>query len=129
MIVFDASALLAYLRGEDGAEVVEQALDKGGACGAANWSEVAQRSSRAAGTGHSHGLCFSTTDYESSRSPAGMRSGRPRDGARVNGCRWATGCAWPLAIGSAPIFGPRTQHGEPAPAFARSADRHRSTER
>jgi ribonuclease VapC len=41
--VFDASALLAFLQGEDGAIQVEQALETGDTCGAANWSEVAQR--------------------------------------------------------------------------------------
>lgn len=41
--VLDASALLAFLRGEDGADVVEARLDEGAACGAANWSEVAQK--------------------------------------------------------------------------------------
>jgi PIN domain nuclease of toxin-antitoxin system len=41
--VFDASALLAYLQGEDGSAIVETALEAGGACGAANWSEVAQK--------------------------------------------------------------------------------------
>jgi ribonuclease VapC len=41
--VFDASALLAFLQGEDGADAVEKALAEGGACGAANWSEVAQK--------------------------------------------------------------------------------------
>lgn len=43
MTVFDASALLAFLAGEQGADVVEEALDEGGLCSAANWSEVAQR--------------------------------------------------------------------------------------
>jgi ribonuclease VapC len=41
--VFDASALLTFLQGERGATEVEQALKDGGACGAANWSEVAQK--------------------------------------------------------------------------------------
>jgi len=41
--VFDASALLAWLQGEEGADVVEAQLDAGGSCGAANWSEVAQK--------------------------------------------------------------------------------------
>jgi ribonuclease VapC len=41
--VFDASALLAFLQGEAGAEVVEEALRGGGLCGAANWSEIAQK--------------------------------------------------------------------------------------
>lgn len=43
MRVFDASALLAYLQGEDGADEVEAALAPGDACCAANWSEVAQK--------------------------------------------------------------------------------------
>jgi len=41
--VLDASALLAFLQGEPGADVVEDALNRGARCGAANWSEVAQR--------------------------------------------------------------------------------------
>jgi ribonuclease VapC len=43
MNVFDASALLTFLQGEQGATEVEEALQGGGACGAANWSEVAQQ--------------------------------------------------------------------------------------
>lgn len=42
--VLDASALLAFLQGEDGAAVVETQLERADAtCGAANWSEVAQK--------------------------------------------------------------------------------------
>jgi PIN domain nuclease of toxin-antitoxin system len=41
--VFDASALLSFLQGEEGAAPVEEALRTGGVCGAANWSEVAQK--------------------------------------------------------------------------------------
>ena len=41
--VLDSSALLAYLRGEDGSTVVESALEEGGVCGAANWAEVVQK--------------------------------------------------------------------------------------
>jgi len=41
--VFDASALLTFLQGEQGAVQVEEALRDGGACGAANWSEAAQK--------------------------------------------------------------------------------------
>ena len=43
MNVFDASALLAFLQGEEGASLVEDGLQAGGACGTANWSEVAQK--------------------------------------------------------------------------------------
>ena len=44
MNVFDASALLAFLLGESGASTVERELvAAGGHCGAANWSEVAQK--------------------------------------------------------------------------------------
>ena len=42
-VVIDASALLAFLQGEPGADVVEQVLADGASCGAANWSEVAQK--------------------------------------------------------------------------------------
>ena len=42
-IVLDASAILAFLQGEEGDEVVETALVGGAQCGAANWSEVAQK--------------------------------------------------------------------------------------
>lgn len=43
MNVFDASALLSFLQGEDGADIVERELVAGGACSAANWSETAQK--------------------------------------------------------------------------------------
>lgn len=42
MTVFDASALLAFVQGESGADAVERALSTGGVVGAANWSETAQ---------------------------------------------------------------------------------------
>lgn len=42
MRVLDASALLAFLQGEPGADQAEEALD-GAVVGAANWSEVAQK--------------------------------------------------------------------------------------
>jgi PIN domain nuclease of toxin-antitoxin system len=41
--VLDASALLAFVQGEPGSDVVEAALVDSAACGAANWSEVAQK--------------------------------------------------------------------------------------
>lgn len=47
-VVLDASAILAFLGGEPGAEVVESHLADDPRCGAANWSEVAQKV-RAAG--------------------------------------------------------------------------------
>ena len=48
MTVLDASALLAFLKNEPGADVVRTALESGARRGAANWSEVA-RKVRAAG--------------------------------------------------------------------------------
>jgi PIN domain nuclease of toxin-antitoxin system len=42
-VVLDASALLAFLQGEEGSEAVEEALALTPICGAANWSEVAQK--------------------------------------------------------------------------------------
>ena len=43
MNVFDSSALIAYLRRESGSDLVREQLLAGGACSAANWSEVAQK--------------------------------------------------------------------------------------
>lgn len=43
MNLFDASALLCFLQGEVGADVVERQLAAGGRCGAASWSETAQK--------------------------------------------------------------------------------------
>jgi PIN domain nuclease of toxin-antitoxin system len=45
-MVFDASALLAWLLEERGSAVVERALESGGSVSAANWSEVAQKVGR-----------------------------------------------------------------------------------
>lgn len=42
-VVLDSSALLAFLQDEAGADVVETALNGDPWCGAANWSEVAQK--------------------------------------------------------------------------------------
>lgn len=42
-VVLDASAVLAFVQGEEGADVVEEAMAFGPACGAANWAEVAQK--------------------------------------------------------------------------------------
>jgi len=41
--LFDSSALLCFLQGESGADVVERRLGEDAACSAANWSEVAQK--------------------------------------------------------------------------------------
>jgi len=41
--VLDSSAVLAFLQGEKGADLVETALEGESCCSAANWSEVAQR--------------------------------------------------------------------------------------
>lgn len=41
--VLDASAVLAFMQGEDGADAVDDALADEPHCGAANWSEVAQQ--------------------------------------------------------------------------------------
>lgn len=42
-VVLDASAILAFLQDEDGSDTVEAALRDSTRCGAANWSEVAQK--------------------------------------------------------------------------------------
>ena len=42
-MIFDSSALIAYIRQEPGARVVRDHLATGGQCSAANWAEVAQK--------------------------------------------------------------------------------------
>lgn len=42
-VVLDASALLAFVQDEDGSSVVEAAFADSPRCGAANWSEIAQK--------------------------------------------------------------------------------------
>lgn len=46
-VVLDASVILAFVQDEPGSDVVEQALAGRTSCGAANWSEVAQKVIRA----------------------------------------------------------------------------------
>lgn len=41
--MLDASAMLTFLQGEPGSEVVAEALQSGACCSTANWSEVAQK--------------------------------------------------------------------------------------
>lgn len=48
-VVLDASAVLAFLAGEPGAEVVEEALGQQPQCSTVNWAEVAQKVSAAGG--------------------------------------------------------------------------------
>ena len=48
-VVLDASALLVFLQGEGGSEVIEELLSDDARCAAVNWSEVAQKV-RAAGS-------------------------------------------------------------------------------
>lgn len=49
MNVLDASALLAFVLRESGADIVAAELDAGAYCSAANWSEVAQKIQSAGG--------------------------------------------------------------------------------
>lgn len=54
--VLDASALLAFLQGEDGSDIVESRLLEGACCSAANWSEVAQKVRQVGGWDLARGL-------------------------------------------------------------------------
>ena len=50
MNVLDASALLAFLKGEPGADAVQAAMRDGARCSAVNWSETAQKIGAAGGS-------------------------------------------------------------------------------
>lgn len=43
MKVLDSSSIMAFLLGQEGSDVVEEALREGACCSAASWSEVAQK--------------------------------------------------------------------------------------
>lgn len=89
MNVFDASALLAYLRGEASTEQVRARLDEGGACSAANWSEVAQKVRAAGGDWDlARGLLFG---YELVVEPVTV------DDAESAAAAWHTGSPLSLA--------------------------------
>lgn len=115
MNVVDASALLAYLRGEPGVEEVRARLDEGGACSAANWSEVAQKV-RAAGADWdlARGLLFSfepvvepVTLDDAELAAAGWRMGSPLS--------LADRLCLALAERWMPWRGPRTRRGVTIP--------------
>lgn len=59
MNLFDSSALLAFLLAEPGGDAVEQQLELGGLCSAANWSEVAQKVTDGGDWGAARGLLLS----------------------------------------------------------------------
>lgn len=42
-VVVDASALLAFIQDEPGADIVEAEIEQTAVCGAATWSEIAQK--------------------------------------------------------------------------------------
>lgn len=89
MNVFDASALLCFLQGETGADVVEQALLDGGVCSAVNWSEALQKVLAAGGDGDlAVGVLLS---YPLQVEPVG------RQDAEVAARRWRRGSGLSLA--------------------------------
>jgi PIN domain nuclease of toxin-antitoxin system len=78
MIVLDASAVLAFLQGEPGADRVEAVLPEA-TIGAANWSEVAQKIragggdwSLAAGILASYGMAVEAVGVQDAETAAGL---------------------------------------------------------
>jgi PIN domain nuclease of toxin-antitoxin system len=109
--LFDSSALLAFLQGEAGADVVEKALLAGGACGAANWSETAQKTrqrggdwSLARGLLESYGLSVEPVHAgDAVRAALLWESGSPlslgdrlclAQGERLDATIWTADSAW-----------------------------------
>jgi ribonuclease VapC len=87
--VVDASALLAFLQGEEGADLVEEGLVAGACCGTANWSEVAQKV-RASGASWelARGLLDS---YDLGREVVTVED------AETAALQWTPGSGWSLA--------------------------------
>ena len=89
MTVIDASAILAYLQGEEGADVVEELLIVGAVCGAANWSEVAQKVGARGGSWSTASALLSTFDLRVE--PVTV------DDAEAAAARWRPGSGLSLA--------------------------------
>lgn len=114
--VLDASALLAFLQAEPGAQSVERQLEGGAICGAANWSEVAQKV-RASGRDWdlarslllSYGLIVEPVTLDDAEAAAGSwRRGDALSladrlclalGARAECTVWTADRAWPKRSG------------------------------
>lgn len=111
MIVLDASALLAYLQDEPGADDVEQAMQDDACCGAANWSEVARKVRSVEGDWQlarslllSHGLrVVEVTLEDAERAAASWRHGSGLSladrlclalGDRLDAAVWTADGAW-----------------------------------
>jgi hypothetical protein len=93
-VVLDASAILAFLHGEKGADVVEEHLADEARCGAASWAEVAQKI-RGAGRDWSLSRALLASYGMAVENVTGpMVSGRPPGGVGVRVCRWPIGCAY-----------------------------------
>ena len=121
MTVVDASAVLAFLLGETGSDLVEGHLSDGAVCGAANWSEVAQKV-RAAGRDWdlvralllSYSLTIEPVDASDAEHAA-------RLWRRGWGCRSPIACASRSASGSTPRSSRPTGRGVRAGGSNRSA--------
>ncbi|MGH8563900.1 MAG: PIN domain-containing protein [Gammaproteobacteria bacterium] len=93
-IVLDASALLAYLNEEPGAEAVEEALARAACIGAANWAEVLSKAAE-------NGVDPEVLSSQSRRScpPAGRWAGDRPAAALDQGGRPVLGDRACLALG------------------------------
>ena len=102
-VVLDASAILAFVQGEDGADVVEAAMPLGPVCGAANWSEVAQKVLAAGRDWDLVRALLVSYDVRVEPVLADDAEWAARGGSRARGCRWRIGCVWPWPSVSTPM--------------------------
>lgn len=128
MTVFDASALLAYLGNEAGSDVVEAALETGGRCSTANWSEVGQKVLAAGGDWDLSRALLCPTESHWSPSRPTTQSGLPVAGGPARDSRSATDSAlrWPTGLKKSRL--PRTGNGATGRASARSGDLDRRSD-
>ena len=113
--MLDASAMLAYIQGEEGEDLVEYTLTTGDAvCSAANWSEVAQQVQARQGRWDlARALLLS---FGLTVEPVTMEDGR-----HAQDFPSETVCAWHWASGATRRYLPRIRPGQAAPRFASSA--------
>ena len=120
--VFDASALLTYLQGEDGADVVEALSRAVGATAQRTGQRSRRRSDRTSEAGSWPDPCSPASICASNRSPSITRERAAARWEPGQGARSPLDSASPSQIGWVRRSGRRTVGGAPTDRFVRSAE-------
>ena len=110
-VVLDASAILAFVQGDDGADAVEAALDGKARCGGAAWSGVTQKVLAAGRDWQLVRACWSAMGSGPNPSWPTTPSGPHIAGGGAWDSRWRIACPWRSANVWTPSSSPPTRRG------------------